>query len=115
MLNKLVFMDYFFIFRDFIKGRRYSNYYEPIIFSSTRTNYLKSYQFAITENLKQDVAFLPTHKGLRILDIDTGENLPNSNDIPLSLNCATYNNKNLCVYSTGCNIINVWTTDSKKL
>lgn len=46
-----------------------------------------------------------------MFDIDTGEHLPNSNDIPLSLNCASYSSKTLSVYSASNNVIKAWTTD----
>lgn len=105
----------FIYFRGVNTGRRHPNYYEPVALCDSNKNYLKSYQFAITENLKQDIVFLPSKKGLRIFDIDTGEHLPNSNDIPLPLNCANYNSKNVCVYSASCNIIKAWTTDLKNV
>lgn len=73
------------------------------------------YQFGITEDIKQDIVFMPSTNGLRIFDINTGKHLPNSNDKLYSLNCAHYSSKNLCVYSTSRGFIKTWTTEKVNL
>lgn len=60
--------------------------------------------------MKQDVVFLPSNKGMRIFDINTGEHLPNSNDIPLPLNCATYDKNKFCVYGASNDLVKLWTS-----
>jgi len=72
------------------------------------THRYKHYQFDVTENLKEDIAFLPSIRGMRIFDIESGEHLPYSNDSGLSLNCANYDPKNLCLYGASDELIKSW-------
>jgi len=71
-------------------------------------NYIKEYQFAITDNLKQDIAFLPTNSGLKIFDINNGEHFPGTNDVYLPMNCATYDPKNHYVYGASNDLVKLW-------
>lgn len=68
----------------------------------------KDYQFDVTENLKEDIVFLPSSRGMRMFDIESGEHLPSSNDVGLSLNCANYDPKNLCLYGSSDELIKFW-------
>lgn len=72
------------------------------------THIYKPYQFDVTETLKEDIAFLPSARGMRIFDIESGEHLPSSNDVGLSINCANYDPKNLCLYGSTDELIKLW-------
>lgn len=76
-------------------------------------NSFKDYQFAVTEYLKEDVAFFPTSRGMTMLDIESGELLPYSNDIKIPITCATYDSKRYCVYGATNDIVKLWTTEKK--
>lgn len=78
-----------------------------------KNHIFKDYQFAVTENLKEDIVFLPSKRGMRIFDIESGEHLPFSNDIPLPMNCATYDSKQFCVYGGSNDLIKLWTPEKK--
>ncbi|VVC34426.1 WD40/YVTN repeat-like-containing domain,WD40-repeat-containing domain,WD40 repeat [Cinara cedri] len=85
------------------------NYYMPIPFCDLNRNHIfKEYQFAVTETLKDDMAFLPSKNGMRIMDIETGVNLPKSNDVSIPINCATYDSKNHCVYGGSEDLVKLW-------
>lgn len=73
-----------------------------------KCNFLKEFQFGITENLKQDIAFMPSSLGLKIFDINSGEHLPGTHDVSLSINCATYDPKNHYVYGSTDDLIKLW-------
>lgn len=101
-------------FREVNTGQLYGNYYEVVsLCDLNKKHILKSYQFAVTENLKQDILFLPTKKGLRMFDINTGEHLPNSNDMCLPLNCATYDAHKFRVYGGSNDLVKLWTPEQR--
>lgn len=86
------------------------NYYGYLEFCDLHSEFndIKEYQFAVTDNLKEDIAFLPTNAGLKIFDITTGEHLPGSNDVFLPINAATYDSKNNFVYGASNDLIKIW-------
>lgn len=73
----------------------------------------KCYHFDATVNLKQDIVFLPTKKGLRMFDINTGEHLPNSNDVSLPLDCVTYDPNRFRVFGGSKDLVKLWTPEQK--
>lgn len=90
-------------------GQLRPNHYAPVLLSQLNSHFkYKPYQFDVTENLKEDIAFLPSARGMRIFDIESGEHLPSSNDIGISLNCASYDPKNMCLYGSSDEVIKFW-------
>ncbi|XP_022180525.1 DNA excision repair protein ERCC-8-like [Myzus persicae] len=95
-------------------GHLRPNHYESVPLCDLNKNHIfKDYQFAVTEHLKEDIVFLPSKRGMRIFDIESGEHLPFSNDIPLPMNCATYDSKRFCVYGGSNDLIKLWTPEKK--
>lgn len=102
------------LFRDVCTGILRPNFYTPVPFCDLNKNHIfKEYQFALTENLKEDIAFLPASNGMRIMDIETGINFPKSTDISIPINCATYDSKNHCVYGGSDDLVKLWAPDIK--
>ncbi|XP_027850805.1 DNA excision repair protein ERCC-8-like isoform X2 [Aphis gossypii] len=90
-------------------GKLRPNHYASVSLSDLNTSHLhKHYQFDVTDNLKEDIAFFPSTRGMRIFDIESGEHLPSSNDVGLSLSCANYDPKNLCLYGSSNESIKSW-------
>lgn len=88
------------------------NHYEPLpLYDIIKSNLHKEYQFDVTTNLKEDIAFLPTSKGLKILDIESGKHLPNSSSTNVPTQCATYDAKRSSVYSSDYNVVTLWSTE----
>lgn len=71
----------------------------------------KDYQFAVTDNLEEDIVFLPTVKGLRMFDIESGEHLPNSSDVVLPMHCANYDARRIRIYSAHYDLVKLWSTE----
>lgn len=74
-------------------------------------NKYKEYQFAVTDNLKEDIVFLPTVRGLRMFDIESSEHLPNSSDVVLPMHCATYDARRIRIYSAHYDLVKLWSTE----
>jgi len=105
---------YLFInFRDVKTGRKHPNYYIPMQFSPVcnESNRYKEYQFAITEDLKEDIAFFPSKAGLQMLDITNGKYLQGSHDTYLPITCATYDPRKYYVYAGCSDLMKLWSTD----
>lgn len=103
-------------FREVSTSHLRPNHYDPVVFSLLNKNHIfKEYQFAVTEDLKQDVAFLPSKNGMRIFNIDTGEHFKHPDNIPVPINCATYDPQNYCVYGSSNDLVKVWSPDKKYL
>lgn len=79
--------------------------------SNHNKNDFKDYQFDVTVNLKEDIVFLPSTKGMRMFDIESGEHLPNSSDVCVPMNCATYDPKRMRVYSGHYDVVKLWSTE----
>lgn len=106
----------FFNFREVSTGHMRPNHYESVALCDLNRNHiLKDYQFAVTENLKEDIVFLPSNKGMRMFDIESGEHLHNSNDTPIPINCATYDSHNLCVYGGSNDLVKLWSPKHKAI
>lgn len=104
----------FIYFREMNTGTLLPNDYERISLTDfNKQNAYKDYQFAVTEHLKHDIAFFPTNKGLKMFDIDSGEVLPNSEDIHIPINCATYDARKVCVYGGHRDFVRLWDSTIK--
>lgn len=96
-------------FRDVGTGRLRPTHYDAVPFCDLNRNHIfKEYQFDVTENLKDDIAFLPTNNGMKTMDIETGVDFPKSNDIPIPVNCATYDSKTLSVFGGSDDLVKLW-------
>lgn len=85
------------------------NYYECVQLDDfNKTHICKNYQFAVTDQLKEDIAFLPSKVGMRMIDIVNAKNLPNSNDTSFPVHCATYDSMNSYVYGSTNNLVKLW-------
>lgn len=92
------------------------NHYDPVNFCAVnKNNIFKEYQFDVTRNLKQDVAFLPSNDGMRMLNIDTGKHFRHPFDTPIPTNCATYDPQNYCVYGSYMDSVKVWSPNKDYL
>lgn len=101
-------------FREANSGQQYGNYYDFVSLNNHLSSHiLRSYQFAITENLKQDIIFLPCNKGLSIFDISTGEHLPSSNNTHIPLRCATYDSRRIRVFGGSNDLVKLWTPEQR--
>ncbi|XP_050530924.1 DNA excision repair protein ERCC-8-like [Daktulosphaira vitifoliae] len=84
-------------------------YYDKVIFCELNQNtFYKEYQFATTENLKEDIAFMPSNHGLIIFDINSGLQLPNSKDIHRNVICTSYDSQKICVYGSLDDVVRSW-------
>lgn len=107
-------MFYIFFFRETNSGCLRPNYYENIQLNDYNKSHIcKNYQFAVTDNLKEDIAFLPSNIGLKILDIENCKLLSNSNDTSFPVHCATYDSKNIRVYGSTNDVVKLWSTQRK--
>lgn len=105
------YISYCLNFREVNSGKKLPTYYESVTLCPLNKNHIfKSYQFAVTEHLKEDIAFMPSNKGMRIFDIDSGEHLPYSNHRSVPVNCATYDPQKFCVYAGSSDLVKLWSS-----
>lgn len=109
-------MNIHIFFREMNTGKILPNYYDRLLLSDiNKNNPLKDYQFAVTEHLKQDFAFFPSEKGMRIFDIDSGKHFPSMEDVFLPVNCATYDSHKICVYGGVDDVVKSWAPQQQQI
>ncbi|XP_050439435.1 DNA excision repair protein ERCC-8-like [Adelges cooleyi] len=90
-------------------GRIRLGYYDQVQFCNfNQHTFYKEYQFSTTDNLKDDIAFMPSAEGLCTFDLNTGKQLSYSKALRRSIICTSYDPQTLRVYGSMNNIIRSW-------